>query len=146
MTRKDVVENTKKKFSSKIKKLFEKSKKRLFVDIEGKDLPEFTKYLFLDLGARFNITSAVDTPEAIELIYHFTIDQINLMICLRARLNRKDPHIESITPIMKGASWIEREIHELFGVEFDNHPNLEPLLLPDNWPKGKHPLRRDFKL
>ena len=145
MTRTEALESIKNKFSDKIVKLFDKSVKRVFIDINRKDLKEFVKHIFLELGARFNITSAVDTPNAIEILYHFTIDEVNLMISLRTFLERNDPHIESITPIMKGAEWIEREIHELFGVEFDGHPNLKPLLLPDDWPKDKYPLRRDYK-
>jgi len=65
---------------------------------------------------------------------------------MRVSLDRKDPHVKSIAPIMKGAEWIEREIHELFGVEFDGHLNMKPLLLPDGWPKDKYPLRRDCEL
>ncbi len=67
------------------------------------------------------------------------------VVSFRAHLNKKALVIDSITPIMKGAEWIEREIHELFGVDFKNHPNLKPLLLPDDWPKGLYPLRRDYK-
>lgn len=145
MTKSEIVKNIKKKFSGKIIKFFDKSHKRVYIDINREDLPDFVKHIFLKLGVRFNTASAVDTPNAIEILYHFTFDEINLMISLRAFLKRSDPHIESITPIMKGAEWIEREIHELFGVEFDGHPNLKPLLLPDDWPKGKCPLRRDYK-
>ena len=103
------------------------------------------KYIFSESGARFNIASAVDTPEGIEILYHFTFDKLNLLISIKTLLDKDDPHIQSLTAIMKGAEWIEREIHELFGVEFDGHPNPKPLLLPDDWPKGKCPLRRDYK-
>jgi len=44
---------------------------------------------------------------------------------------------------MKCAEWIEREIHEMFGVNFKGHPNLKHLLLKDDWPEGNYPLRRD---
>ena len=146
MTRAEIIDSIKEKFSGKITKFFEKSRKRLYLDIDLKIMPEFVEYLFKELGARFNIASAVDTPKAIEILYHFTFDEINLMVSLRVFLDRNHPHVDSITSIIKGSEWIEREIHELFGVAFDGHPNIRPLLLPDDWPKGKHPLRRDFKL
>ena len=60
-------------------------------------------------------------------------------------LDKEDLRIDSLTPIMKGAEWIEREIHELFGVEFKGHPRLIKLLLPDDWPDNLYPLRRDYK-
>ena len=146
MTRIEVLGSIKKKFSDKITKFFDKSIKRVFIDIDHDDLPDFVKYIFLELGARFNTASAVDTPREIEILYHFTFDKINLMVSIRVLLDKKDPHVQSLTSIMKGAGWIEREIHELFGVEFDGHPDLKPLLLPDDWPKGKYPLRRSCKL
>ena len=145
MNRAEILQNIKNKFSDKIKKFFEKSRKRVYIDISHEDIADFTRLIFLDLGARFNTASAVDTPKGIEILYHFTFDEINLLVSLRALLDKNDPHIRSMTPIMEGAEWIEREIHELFGVEFDGHPNLKPLLLPDDWPKGKCPLRRDYK-
>jgi Ni,Fe-hydrogenase III component G len=46
---------------------------------------------------------------------------------------------------MKGANYIEREIRDLFGIEFPGHPEPKRLILPDGWPEGKHPLRSDYK-
>jgi len=146
MNKAEILKSINNKFPGKIIKIFDKSRKRIYIDIKHCDIVDFARYIFLDLGARFNTASGVDTPGGIEILYHFTIDKINLMISLRVRLDKNDPHIDSITPVMEGAEWIEREIHELFGVEFDGHPNMKPLLLPDDWPKDKHPLRRDFKL
>jgi len=146
MTRAEILDNIKNRFSDKNAKFFEKSRKRVYIDIERKDLSEFIKCVFTDLGARFNIASAVDTPKAIEILYHFTFDKVNLMVSIRAYLDKNDPHIHSITSIVKGSEWIEREMHELLGVEFDGHDDIQPLLLPEGWPKDKHPLRRDFKL
>ena len=146
MTRAEIIKSIKDKFPKEIKNFFDKSKKRIYIDIDAKDLPNLAKHIFSDLGARFNIASAVDMPKRMEILYHFTIDEMNLVISLRALLDKRDPHAPSLTPFMRGAEWIEREIHELFGIEFDGHADIKPLLLPDNWPKGKHPLRRDCKI
>ena len=51
--------------------------------------------------------------------------------------------VESLAGIIKGTEWIEREINELLGVTFKNHPNMIHLILPEDWPKGNYPLRRD---
>ncbi len=59
--------------------------------------------------------------------------------------DKKNPQIDSITPIIQGAEWIEREMWELLGINFVGHPNLVHLLLMDDWPEGKFPLRHDHK-
>ncbi|MCK9615713.1 MAG: NADH-quinone oxidoreductase subunit C, partial [Candidatus Omnitrophica bacterium] len=45
----------------------------------------------------------------------------------------------------KSSDWVEREIHELLGINFKGHPNLKHLLLDDDWPKDSYPLRKDYK-
>ncbi len=145
MTKDEILKSIKDKFGNRIKNIFEKSYKRVYVDIEAKDITDFVKFVFNDLGARFNTASCVDMREGMEILYHFTIEEAALVITLKAYLDKENLQIDSLTPIMKGAEWIEREIHELFGVEFKNHPNLKRLLLPDDWPEDLHPLRRDYK-
>jgi Ni,Fe-hydrogenase III component G len=80
-----------------------------------------------------------------EILYHFTIEDINLLISLRVKLDKSRLQIDSLTPLMKGANWIEREINEMLGIEFRGHPDMRRLLLPDEWPEGVYPLRRDYK-
>jgi NADH-quinone oxidoreductase subunit C len=59
--------------------------------------------------------------------------------------DRAQPEIDSITPIFPGAEWIEREMWEMLGINFSGHPNLKRLLLADDWPEGKYPLRQDYE-
>jgi NADH:ubiquinone oxidoreductase subunit C len=141
----DILSNLQGKFGSKVLRVDRKNSKRAYIDIYPKDIVEFTKYIFKDLGLRFNIATAVDDFAAIEILYHFADDPGGYVISLRAILAEKsDPHIDTITTITKSAWWIEREMHELFGIHFDGNPDLRPLLLPDNWPNGVYPLRKDF--
>jgi len=58
-------------------------------------------------------------------------------------LKKPQAEVESIANLIKCAEWIEREIAELLGVKFNNHPNMKHLILPEDWPEGKYPLRRD---
>jgi NADH-quinone oxidoreductase subunit C len=78
----------------------------------------------------------------VELCYHLTNGPF--IITLRTKLTYNDLIITTITDLAPGASLYEREIHDLFGVIFEGHPNLTPLLLPDNWPKNIHPLRKEW--
>ncbi len=145
MTRDEVLNRLKDKFGKRIKDLFEKSEKRVYITIDPKDITEFVKFIFSGLEARFITASCVDMPKEMEILYHFAVEETRLIVSFRTRIAKSNLAIESITPIMKGAEWIEREIHELFGVDFKNHPNLKTLLLPDDWPEGLYPLRRDYK-
>ena len=56
----------------------------------------------------------------------------------------RDEIIPSVTDLWAGANWFEREIYDLFGVNFEGHPDIKRILMPDDW-KG-HPLRRDYPL
>ena len=141
----DLLKNIQDKFGSKVLKVDKKNDNRAYVDIYPKDIIEFTKYIFTDLGLRFNIATAVDDFDAIEILYHFAKDDSGFVVSIRAILAEKeDPHIDTITGVTKSAWWIEREIHELFGVHFDGNSDLRPLLLPDDWPKGVYPMKKNF--
>jgi NADH-quinone oxidoreductase subunit C len=145
MNREELLNSIKNRFKHSIKDFLDKTPKRVYIEIDPKDIKEVIKYLFVDLEARFNIASGVDTRFNIEILYHFTIERLNLLISIRVKLDREKPRIDSITPLMKGAEWIEREMHELIGIDFIGHPNLKRLLLPDEWPQGVFPLRQDYK-
>jgi Ni,Fe-hydrogenase III component G len=138
------VERIEEKFADKILKAEEKSARRIYIDFKPEDIPEATRFIFKDLGCRFVIASGTDTPCGIEILYHFSHDQQGKMISLRTLIaDKKNPQMVSITPIIRGAEWIEREIWELLGVNFIGHPDLRHLLLIDDWPEGKYPLRKD---
>jgi NADH-quinone oxidoreductase subunit C len=61
---------------------------------------------------------------------------------LKVRLEEDDANMPSLTGIWPSSAWCERETHELFGIGFEGHPDLRPLLLPEDW-EGTPPLRRD---
>jgi NADH-quinone oxidoreductase subunit C len=65
-------------------------------------------------------------------------------LLLRTRVPRADPVLPTVTAVYRGANWHERETSEMFGVIFDGHPGLKPMLLPDGF-EG-HPLRKEFVL
>lgn len=67
-----------------------------------------------------------------------------LHLLVRTRIPRDTPVLPSATGVYRGASWHERETHEMFGIDFPGHPGLDPLLLPDGF-EG-HPMRKEFVL
>lgn len=143
--RDEILTDLKERFKEDIIDVFDKSPKRVYVEIKPESLVRVGSYIFKDLEARFNIASGVDTPTNIEILYHFSLEYINLLISLRVKLDRKKPVIDSLAPVFRGANWIEREMHEILGIEFKGHPDMRRLLLPDEWPEGVYPLRADYK-
>jgi NADH-quinone oxidoreductase subunit C len=90
--------------------------------------------------SRFVDLTAVDrlqTEERFELVYLFYSLEARTWLRLKTRTDHQAP---SITGIVAGANWYERELFDLFGIEFEGHPNLKRIMLPDEW-QG-HPLRR----
>jgi len=86
--------------------------------------------------------TAVDKNDGMELIYIFYSTNSRACAILKTRLTLSDLTAESLANIWKSADWLEREVYDLFGVKFLNHPNLKRILNPNDW--DVHPLRKDF--
>ncbi|MBA4388139.1 MAG: NADH-quinone oxidoreductase subunit C [Verrucomicrobia bacterium] len=78
-----------------------------------------------------------------EVVYDFTDAESGTRVVIRARVPREKPELPTVSAIYPGANWHEREAHDFFGILFRGHPQLEPLLLPED--ALFHPLRKDFK-
>lgn len=136
-----IVEQLKEKFGDKID-VFVKTKKRVYITVAKENAKEVVRYCFRDLGARFSIASGVDTPIGVEIIYHMAFDRHAMVVSVRVLVKKPELEMESFTDFMPAVNWIEREIHEMFGVNFIGHPDLRRLLLADDWPEGEYPLRK----
>ena len=79
-----------------------------------------------------------------EVNYHLFSTTKHHRVRLKVLLNEDDPHVLSVTGVWRTANWHERETYDLFGIIFDEHPDLRRILLPDDW-QG-HALRKDFPL
>jgi NADH:ubiquinone oxidoreductase subunit C len=95
--------------------------------------------------------SGVDHPSEnhLDVVYFLSSyshgDLKHVVVSLKIHLERENPSLSSLTPIWESANMFERETCEMFGVNFEGHPNLEKLLLQDNW-DGPPPLRKDLKI
>jgi Ni,Fe-hydrogenase III component G len=120
----------------------QKSRRRACIDIAPETVHEASSVMFEEIGARLQIATGVDTPAGIEVMYHWALDGEDCVVTVRATVDRNDAVLESIAEMCPAAEWIEREIWELLGVEFEGHPDLRHLLLDDSWPEGNYPLRK----
>jgi NADH-quinone oxidoreductase subunit C len=93
---------------------------------------------------RFIIASALHSRKGFEIYYHFSMDSTGLVLNIQVVLPQENPEIESLSNMFSASNWIEREIHELFGISFRNHPNQEKLISEGNWAEGVYPYRKEF--
>lgn len=145
MTRDEVIHRIKSALGDRLLNLQQPSDKRVYFEVDSQVIPDTARLLFNDLGARLQTASGVDAPGEMEILYHWALDRIGLLAVCRTRIDRERPEIASITAICPAAEWIEREMWELLGISFPGHPDLRHLLLQDDWPEGKFPLRRDYR-
>jgi NADH-quinone oxidoreductase subunit C len=86
--------------------------------------------------------TAVDRQERIDLVYIFYSFKNHNRLILKVYLPCDGLEVESLTKFYRSADWFEREVYDLFGVRFLNHPNLSRILNPQDW-KG-YPLRKSY--
>jgi NADH-quinone oxidoreductase subunit C len=135
------------KFGEKVGAL-QPAKQDPWVLVTSEAIAEICRFLKDDPGTRMdclmNLT-AVDWPKRnqIDVIYHLFSYAHRHVFVLKVQLDRAAPAVPSVEPIWKAADWLEREQFDLLGVQFQGHPDLRRILLPDDW--VGHPLRKDYK-
>ncbi len=88
--------------------------------------------------------TCIDWKTHLAMVYHLSSTTHRHNIVVKSNLDRNLPEIETVSHIWKTADFHEREVYEMFGVNFLNHPDLRLLILPDGW-EGKNPMRKDFE-
>ncbi len=126
--------------------VFEHNERRLYLRIPREQVTEAVKFLHKECGMRLSICTGIDTREGFEVLYHFSEDKTGTIYTLKVLAPKDDPSIESQATWFPACDWIEREMHEMLGIDFPGHPNLVQLLTSDtDWEKDRYPLRRDYE-
>jgi len=123
-------------------------KRRIAIEAGKEWMRDIAKYL----KERFDFAivvsvSAIDLVQERQfaIVYHLWSPSHRNLTALRTKVPKDSARAISLTPLFESANWHEREAHELYGIEFDGHPDLGRLLLPEDW-NGGFPFRKDFKL
>ena len=120
--------------------------KDAFLLVQAADIVEICRFLRDELAfdCLMNL-STVDWPKKnqIEVVYHLWSYARQHSFILKVALDREKPAIASLEPLWKSADWLEREQFDLMGVQFNGHPDLRRIMMPDDW--VGHPLRKDYK-
>ena len=98
-----------------------------------------------EAGYMLEAITGIDWPDdrRMEIVYDYTHTGSGLRVTVRAFVPREEPELPTLSGIYPGADWHERETHDFFGVIFTGHPDMTPLLLPED--ADFHPLRKDFE-
>jgi len=147
---KEIVNAVKKEFADAVYEVSFDVDIPVFV-VKKERLVELIKYLrdkqefllFLDLSAIDYLKWKDKRDYRFEVVYHLLNIFDNIRVRVKIRI-REGESVPTIVRLYKGADWAERECYDMFGIEFDGHPNLERLLLPKRFPG--HPLRKDFPI
>ena len=117
----------------------------LNVQIEAAEWRKFAGRLRnspFDFDFLFCVT-CVDWKSYFTMVYHLTSTKHRLPVVVKVRLERLNPEIETVSDIWRTAELHEREVFDLFGIQFTNHPDLRRLILTDDW--IGYPLRKDYE-
>lgn len=119
------------------------------IKLSAQDLIQVMDTLYRNPMTYFDMLSCItgidNGAEAatMEVAYNLYSIPFNHQLMIKVMLTRDKPEIESVSHIWKTANWLEREIFDMYGIHFKNHPDLRRILMPADW-EG-HPLRKDYK-
>ena len=146
MTSRDRLQQLQEQFGSAIQRADLPGDHRLFVYVDPAATRRVCQYLFDTLDARYVISIGVDDrPYSGQFLvaHDFAFDADHVLCSVLIPLPADAPRIDSITEVVPAAGWAEREMRDLVGIEPVGHRYLKRLVLPDGWPDGMHPLRKD---
>lgn len=119
------------------------------VIVSREGLREFFRFLREDPKLDFDLLTDITAVDYLgkreprfEVIYHLYSQRRNQRLRVKVPVSDEDPLVESLVPLWKGANWLEREVWDLFGIRFLDHPDLRRILLYEEF-QG-HPLRKDY--
>jgi len=119
---------------------------RVWATVEPDAAPAAAAALFEGLRARYVISVGSDRRHdggGFEVLHCFALDRGGLRCTVRVPVTGDPPAVPSISNVVPAAAWAELEMHDLLGIESRGHPAPRPLVLPDDFPRGVYPLRKD---
>lgn len=129
---------------------FSEYKNEFIVKFDKKSVVQICNFLKTDPELEFLMCediTAVDwatRKNRFTVVYHIYSLRNNIRIVLKADVDESECSIDSVTSVWKAANWQERETYDMYGIKFNNHPDLRRMYMPEEF--EYHPLRKDFPL
>ena len=147
MTTHEIHERLKARFGEDVGALSE-AKVDAFAVVKRERIVEICRFLKSEPGVEMDFLedlTAVDWPKrnVVEVVYHLLSYRHRHAIVLKVEADRAAPSVPTVECVWKTANWFEREVYDLFGVDFPGHPDLRRIMLPDDW--VGHPLLKDYQ-
>ena len=140
----DLVNDLKDRFGDKVTESLVQRPRRVFITVNPNALTEVMAYVAQKGYRHVSTITGLDLGQTLGVVYHLV--EGNVVLSLKTNVPKDDPKLPSIVSIIPGAELYEREVHDLFGIVFEGHPDLAPLVLPEKWPSGLYPLRKEWKV
>ncbi len=147
MTTQEIHERLQARFGDDVGPLSE-AKIDPFAVVKRERIVEVCEFLKAEAGLEMDFLedlTALDWPKrnVIEVVYHLLSYRHRHGIVLKVETDRAAASVPTVECVWKTANWFEREVYDLFGVDFPGHPDLRRIMLPDDW--VGHPLRKDYQ-
>jgi NADH-quinone oxidoreductase subunit C len=117
----------------------------LVVDVDRDHLLEVARLVRDDPATKcdfYSVNAGVDTGTELRSVTFVRGTETHVFVMLRTTFTHQDPHVPSLVAVWEGANWPERETYDMFGIEFDGHPDLRRIFLEESFPG--HPLLKSF--
>lgn len=117
--------------------------------IDSADLTKVGNEVYQNPATYFDMLSCITgidngaDANTMEVIYNLYSIPFHQSLMLKVVLPRENPEVDSLSSVWKSANWLEREVYDMFGIRFTNHPDLRRILMPNDW-EG-FPLRKDYQ-
>jgi NADH-quinone oxidoreductase subunit C len=102
------------------------------------------RQLVMDMLVDLTCVDYPEEPERFMMVYHFYSSENKYRIRIKSPVSEEEPYIDSLTKLWINSDWAEREVYDMYGVKFNDHPNLSRILMYDGF-EG-HPLRKDYPI
>lgn len=125
---------------------FKEDKLSPFIKVNPSNIQPVAQFLFeqpeLDFKSLMCL-SGVDNKEYFTVVYHLFSMKRGHTITLKIETSKDNPSVPTVENVWPGANWLEREVFDLFGINFEGHSNLVRIMMPDDW--IGYPLRKDYQ-
>jgi NADH-quinone oxidoreductase subunit C len=117
----------------------------IVVDVDAAQLVEVATNVRDDPATQcdlYSVNAGVDTGTELRSVTFVRGTTTHVFVMLRTPCDSAEPHVPSLSPVWVGANWCERETYDMFGIVFDDHPDLRRIFLEESFPG--HPMRKSF--